>query len=55
MLLRGAWVSRAPLGILIFGRGHRWNVAVVPIAMVWSIFVIQEGFFPVSGFPPVGL
>ena len=52
-LLRGAWVSRAPLGILVPGHGHRWNAAVVSIAMVesmcYSFFFARCPGFPLRG------
>ena len=37
MLLSGARVSRAVLGILVSGYGHRLNAAIVTIAMVWMM------------------
>ena len=44
-------MSRVPLDILVPDHGHGWNAAVVSIAMVWSICVIQGGFTRCPGSP----
>ena len=48
-------MSRAPLGILVYGHGHRWECRHCFNCNVLEYMSYAEGFDPVAGFPPVGL
>ena len=52
-LVRGAWGSRAPLGILFSGHGHRLECDRCFICN--GLGTCTGGFDLVAGFPPAGL